>query len=157
MGSILDNYKKQLEEDRLNENENFEIPSFDDDIADGLSKNVDKEAIAKKVKELREDPNDMENQFKKFMIEYPRITEKELDSNNATVIDNDVKIIVKRAYCPNCHREIISKVPLLFNPYTMEKIAKYDCPCGAKFNFEHSYPRIIYLNSKGEEIKVFAD
>lgn len=157
MGSILDNYKKQLEEDRLNENENFEIPSFDDDIADGLSKNVDKEAVAKKVKELREDPNDMENQFKKFMIEYPRVTENELDSNNATVIDNDVKIIVKRAYCPNCHREIISKVPLLFNPYTMEKIAKYDCPCGAKFNFEHSYPRIIYLNSKGEEIKVFAD
>ena len=77
-----------------------------------------------KVKELREDPNDMENQFKKFMIEYPRVTENELDSNNATVIDNDVKIIVKRAYCPNCHREIISKVPLLFNPYTMEKIAK---------------------------------
>jgi hypothetical protein len=157
MGSILDNYRKQLEEDRLNESNEFDIPSFDDDIADRLSKNVDKKAVAEKVKELREDPNDMENQFKKFMVEYPRVTEDELDSKGSTFIDDDVKITIKRAYCPNCHKEIISKVPLLFNPYTMQKIAKYECSCGAKFNFEHSYPRIVYTNSKGEEIKAFTD
>jgi hypothetical protein len=157
MGSILDNYKKQLEEDRLNENNDFEISSFNDDIADNFSKNIDKEAVAKKVKELREDPNDMENKFKKFMLEYPRITENELDTKGETTIDEDIKIVIKHAYCPVCHKEIISKVPLLFNPFTFEKIAKYECSCGAKFNFEHSYPRIMYINSKGEEIKTFAD
>lgn len=52
MGSILDNYKRQLEEDRMNESNDFEMPSFGDDIADGFSKDVDKEAVAKRVKNL---------------------------------------------------------------------------------------------------------
>jgi len=157
MGSILDNYKRQLEEDRMNESNDFEMPSFGDDTADGFSKDVDKEAVAKRVKELRDDPNDMENVFNKFNQEFPRVTETELDTNGCTVMDDDVKMVIKRAYCPNCHKEIISKAPLMFNPFTLEKIAKYECECGAKYNFEHSYPRIVYMNSKGEEIKAFAD
>lgn len=156
MGSILDNYKKQLEEDRLNEDMDFDMPSFNDDVADSFSKNVDPEAVAKRVKELRSDPNDMENMFK-FNQEYPRVTEAELEEKDSTKIDDDVKIKIKRAYCPNCGKEIVSKAPLLFNPFTFEKIAKYECECGAKFNFEHSYPRVMYVNSNGEEIKIFTD
>ena len=160
MGSILDNYKRQLEEDRANETNEFDMPTFDEEL-NGLDKsiiqNVDADAVAKKVKELRESSDDMENLYKQFNQEYPRIKENEMDENGLTKMDENIKMMVKRAYCPNCKREIVSKVPLLFNPYTMEKIAKYECACGAKFNFEHSYPRIIYVDSDGNEIKAFAD
>jgi hypothetical protein len=143
--------------DRMNESNEYEIGGFNDEIADSFSKNVDKEAVAAQVRELRNDPNDMENVFNKFNREFPRVKEEELDAQGKTVIDDSVRIVVKRAYCPECGREIVSSVPLMFNPYTMEKIAKYECSCGAKFNFEHSYPRIVYYDSKGNEIKVFAD
>ena len=153
MGSILDNYLKQKAEDdiKLNEEDlNMDLSEFD-------LNDIDAEAVANKVKELRKDPNDMEVIYSNFQQEYPRTTEESLDTQGKTVIDDTVRIVVKRAFCPNCGKEIISKAPLLFNPYTLEKIAKYDCTCGAKFNFEHSYPRVVYLDSKGNEIKVFAD
>lgn len=156
MGSILENYKKQLEEDRMNEDKEFTMPSFDDDIISKLN-DVDKEAVAQRVKELREDPNDMENVFKKFHQEFPKLTESELDEKGDTKLDTDVKLVIKRAFCPNCGKELVSKSPVMYNPFTLEKVAKHECECGFKANLEHAYPRMMFVNSNGEEIKAFAD
>mgnify|MGYP002624297620 CR=1 FL=1 len=151
---ILDNYKRQLEEDRLKEDADFDMPSFDDDIADKLSANVDKEAVAKRVKELRNDPNDMEVQYKKFQEQYPKIHEETFTDNDKLKTEK-VTVSVIRAYCPNCGKEIVSKFPIMFNPYTGEKIGRYDCECGFKANLDYAYPRVAYFNENGEEIKAF--
>lgn len=154
MGSILDNYKKQLAEDRLNESDKFEMPSFDDEMANKLTGNVDKEAVAKRIKELQNDPNDMEVQYKKFQEQYPKVHEENLIANDR-VKTEEVKTVVKRAYCPVCGKEIISKYPIMFNPYTGEKIGRYDCECGFKANLDYAYPRVAYINKEGEEINAF--
>jgi hypothetical protein len=45
----------------------------------------------------------------------------------------------------------------MINPYTMERIARYDCKCGAKLNLDHAYPRLVFYNTEREEIKVYTD
>ena len=157
MGSILDNYKRQLEEDRLNENNDLSSLTFNDELENIYSQGADADAVAKRINELREDPNDMENVFKAFNQQYPRVSEKSLSDGGNIKVDTDVTIAIKRAYCPSCGKEIISKSPVMYNPFTLEKIAKYECECGAKFNFDSSYPRIVYMDSKGNEIKAFAE
>lgn len=147
MGSILDNYKKQLEEDKLNET---------NEIPDEFAVNGDKEAVAAKVKELKEDPNDMENLYKQFEKEWPRITEKEFDENGNSVV-SDVKICVKHIFCPKCGKELISRSPVMYNPFSLEKVAKHECECGFKANLEHAYPRLVFINNEGKEIKAFSD
>lgn len=154
MGNILENYKRQLAEDRLNETENFDIPSFNDEMTNNLASNVDKEAVAERVKELRNDPNDMEVQYNKFQQQYPKLTESDLVSGNNIKVE-DVRTVVKHAYCPMCGKEIISKYPIMFNPYTGEKIGRYDCECGFKANFDYSYPRVAYVDKNGNEINAF--
>lgn len=165
MGSILENYQKQLEEDRLNEGNDFEMPSFDDEFdRDELVGNLAEPMlspaeVAKKVKEFRNDPNDMEVQYRKFHEQYKKMTEEDFNSINTVdkgaVVRQNVNVSVIRVYCPECGREIVSKFPVMFNPYTGERIGRYDCECGFKANLEYAYPRVAYFNEQGEEIKAF--
>lgn len=157
MGSYLENYKKQLEEDKHKEEKEFEMPKFEDNEIKSFASNVDVEDVKKKVKEMEDDPYDMSNIYKKFNREYPKVTEKEYEEKGLLKTDEDVHVVIKRIYCPVCGKELISKNPIIYNPYTKEKIAKYDCECGYKCNHEYAYPRVAYINSKGEEIKAFAD
>lgn len=155
MGSILDNYRKQVELDKMNEN--YDLPNISDDSVEiDLSVLPDTYAdeYRKKLDELRNDENDMMNQYNRFHEVFTPLKEKELDENKKTkVMDVDIK--VKRAFCPNCGKEIISKVPSFYNPYTLEKISRYECECGAKFNMEYSYPRVMFLDKDtGEEINI---
>lgn len=156
MGSILDNYKRQLEEDRANKKWDNTPPSLDDELGDSFSMHVDMEQVQQRVKELRDDPNDMENVYNKFNAEYPKITENELDETGKTKIQEDIKVCVKRVYCPNCGKELISKSPVMFNPFTLEKVAKHECSCGFKCNLDYAYPRLMYVDSENNEINAFS-
>ena len=138
--SILDDYQKQIEIDEST----FDYGDCDEDVK-------------KRIQEIKDDPNDMANIFKKFNSEFPKYDEYRLGVEKCLTDDPNVKIIVRHAYCPSCGKEIISKVPVMFNPYTHEKIAKYECECGFKANLDFSYPRLVFLNEKGDEIKVFND
>jgi rRNA maturation protein Nop10 len=79
------------------------------------------------------------------------MAEKEL------IKEEDVeKIIVKHAYCSECGEELISNAPPMFNPFTFERVCKHTCTkCGAIFNLEYAYPRLAFMNNKGEEIPAF--
>lgn len=146
---ILAEYKKQLELDK--QQENYDLP-------EGVSENQFteemREAYRKEVDKLRGNTDDLEQVYNRFHDTYRKLSDNEI---NKTCKDEGVNVIVKHAYCPVCGREIISKLPVMFNPYTFEKIARYDCECGAKFNMEHSYPRIVYINAEGKEITAFND
>lgn len=146
---ILAEYKKQLEIDK--QQENYDLP-------EGVSENQFteemKEAYRKEVDKLRGNADDLEQVYNRFHDTYRKFSDEEV---NQRCKDEEVKTIIRRAFCPECGREIISKLPVMFNPYTGEKIARYDCECGAKFNMEHSYPRIVYINNDGVEINAFND
>ena len=141
--SILARYKQQYEQDKLNEN--YDLP-------DDAMPMDDMDAYKKAVDAFRNDDNDMEVQYNKFHQTYEKVSEKDLK----TTITNPI-VAIKRAYCPHCGEEIISNMPVMINPYTLERIGRYDCKCGARLNLDYSYPRVVYMDENMKEIKVWSD
>lgn len=89
--------------------------------------------------------------LEKFMEQYPYTSESSLNT-----IKHVCTPVVIRAYCPVCGEEIVNKVPAMFNPFSLQKVIKYDCKhCGWKANLEHTYPRVVFVNSDGEEIECY--
>lgn len=64
--------------------------------------------------------------------------------------------VVKRAYCPKCGKEIVSRGPVMYNPYTYEASSPYICECGWKANLEYSYPRVSFMLEDGTLIEAYA-
>lgn len=145
---ILDKYKVQLEEDKKNEDVSFPEGSH--------LKEEQREEYVKTLKELRNHSNDMENTYRTKMAEMKQMSESDMESNK--LINNEMveKVIVKHAYCEECGEELISNAPPLFNPFTFERICKHTCAkCGKIYNLEFAYPRLAFIDNKGEELPAF--
>ena len=145
---ILDKYKAQLEEDKKNENVSFPEGS--------QLKEEQREEYIKTLQELRNHSNDMENTYRTKMAEMKQMSESDMESNK--LINNEMveKVIVKHAYCEECGEELISNAPPLFNPFTFERVCKHTCAkCGKIYNLEFAYPRLAFINNKGEELPAF--
>ena len=145
---ILDKYKAQLEEDKKNENGSFPEGS--------QLKEEQREEYVKTLKELRNNSNDMENIYRTKMAEMKQMSESDMESNK--LINNEMveKVIVKHAYCEECGEELISNAPPLFNPFTFERVCKHTCAkCGKIYNLEFAYPRLAFIDNKGEELPAF--
>ena len=147
---ILGKWRKQVEEDNKNRTEeqtygNVEDFNYSDQELEEYKKTVDS---------YKAESDAMQNQYNRFHEMYKKITEEELNEKECTKLEN-VNVCVKHVYCPVCGKELVSSVPVIFNPYTMEKIAKYDCSCGFKANLEYAYPRVVYTDKDGNEIKAF--
>ena len=170
--SILDLYKEQYENDKLHED--FELPSDLSEIArSGINLDEYRAALSTMRKDMDDNVQDMINksatkedmgieintciddELKRYHNTYDNVTEKELDAANLTRTE-PLNAVIKRAFCPECGREIKSKFPVMTNAFTMERISRYDCDCGAKFNLQYAYPRLVFY-SDGEEIKVYTD
>lgn len=88
--------------------------------------------------------------------EIRKLNECEIESKNLIKSEEVAKTIVKHAYCENCNEELISSAPPMFNPFTLERICRHVCSkCGIEYNLEYAYPRLVFLNSKNEEIKAY--
>lgn len=145
---ILDEYRTQVAKDKEKVNNDFPENST-------LSEK-DRSEYEKCLNELRNNSNDIENAYKQRMAQMKKMNEKEMEESNMIKVEEDVKFFVKHVYCEDCGEELISKTPQLFNPYTLESICKHTCSkCGKVYNLEHAYPRIVFLNNKGEEIPAF--
>lgn len=145
---ILDKYKAQLEEDKKNENVSFPEGS--------QLKEEQREEYIKTLQELRNHSNDMENTYRTKMAEMKQMSESDMESNK--LINNEMveKVIVKHAYCEECGEELISNAPPLFNPFTFERVCKHTCAkCGKIYNLEFAYPRLAFIDNKGEELPAF--
>lgn len=143
--SILDRFKEQYKQDKLNEN--YDLPEDSAPMTD-----AEKDEYKKILDAMRNDENDLQIQYQKFHEIYKSVTEAELKTDVVNPM-----VAVKRAYCPECGREIISKYPVMYDGFTGQKIVRYDCECGAKFNLEHSYPRVMFLDDNMQEMKVWTD
>lgn len=169
--SILEQYKEQFEKDKMNED--FELPT------DSLDKSVNMDEYRDALKTMRRELDDniqeminksnkaqpetvleetdvMEQSYNRFKDAYEKVTEEDL-SNKQLLRSEKFLATIKHAFCPYCGAEIKSSFPVMINPYTMERIARYDCKCGAKLNLDHAYPRLVFYNSDREEIKVYTD
>lgn len=95
-----------------------------------------------------------DNEFEATKIALPeRITEKELEEKNLVTMSEVTKIQVKHAYCPECGKELISKFPPMFNPFTGERQCVHKCDeCGKSYNLDYSYPRFVFLDEESNEI-----
>ena len=144
--SILERFKKQVEEDRLNENN--ELPKDT-----SLTNPMDKKEYEKRLEALRNSEIDIENQYKQAMNRLIHLKENEL-SNSDNIKEIEItKITVKHAYCTDCGTELVSVGPTMFNPFTMEKqnIHTYD-KCGKKYNLEYAYPRFVFYDENNNEV-----
>jgi hypothetical protein len=169
--SILEQYKEQFAKDKMNED--FELPT------DSLDKSVNMNEYRDALKSMRRELDDniqeminksnkaqsetvleetdvMEQSYNRFKDAYEKVTEEDL-SNKQLLRSEKFLATIKHAFCPYCGAEIKSAFPVMINPYTMERIARYDCKCGAKLNLDHAYPRLVFYNSDREEIKVYTD
>lgn len=145
---ILDKYKAQLEEDKKNENVSFPEGS--------QLKEEQREEYVKALKELRNNSNDMENTYRAKIAEMKQMSENDMENNNLINNETVEQVIVKHAYCEECGEELISDTPPMFNPFTFERICRHTCKkCGKLYNLEFAYPRIAFMNNKGEELPAF--
>ena len=145
---ILDEYKAQLANDREREDKLFP--------EDSQLNESQREEYEKRLQELRHSSDDMENVYRKKMLEMKQMTETEMGEKDLIKEEDIEKVIVKHAYCSECGEELISNAPPMFNPFTFERVCKHTCTkCGAIFNLEYAYPRLAFINNKGEEIPAF--
>lgn len=148
MGSILEDYMKQLKEDK--QNEDYSLPEGNE------WNETERTEFKKKLDELRNSKNDMENIYKAKKAEMRQLTEKEM-TDKELIKDDEVKqIIIKHAYCEDCGEELISQAPPMFNPFTFERVCKHTCSkCGKVYNLEHAYPRVAFIDNNGNELVAF--
>lgn len=146
---ILDQYKEQLAMDKENEDKLFEkeTSELNEDQRTEFKKQLDK---------LKNNPLDMEKVYQSKMAEMRQLTENDLYINNNIKEEEVDKIVVKHAYCEDCGEELISQSPPMFNPFTFERICKHTCSkCGKQYNLEHAYPRVAFIDNKGNEIPAY--
>lgn len=141
--SILEEYMKEVNL--------YNNSQGDEKIDDYNFSEAEKEQFLKEIRRIKESPDDIVN---KFHNDYKNISENEMDTRDLTAV-SEAKVFVKRAYCPNCGRELVCVHPLLSNPYNGEKIAKHECSCGFKANLEYAYPRIVFKDKDNNEIIAF--
>lgn len=149
---ILEEYKKQFELDK--QNENYELPKTTEGNQPPRLTEEQLEVYKKELDTYRKNDEDL---LKAFQQKFIPLTDKELkEKGKLTPVQVNLKVI--KAYCPECGEEIISKMPSLFNAFTLEKHAKYECPkCGAKYDLENAYPRLAVFDMYGNEIKCFLE
>lgn len=164
---ILDQYKKALAEEK----ENMDFPT-DSELTE-----KDKEAYETALKKMRkgeystDEVNEAINNSQKNManlggkhngganekaikVNMERVTDETLLKENLLreISISDIKVI--RAYCPKCGKELVSKAPAMYNPFTMERVCIHEC-CDTKYNLDRTYPHIAFYDEDGSEIESY--
>lgn len=120
-----------------------------------------KSLYERKLNEMRQDPtNDAKiHAFGEMVAKQKQmvvLSDQQLNQQGCLKVDNDIKVKVIHAYCPNCGSELTADGPKMYNPFTMESIAKHDCKqCGKTYNLENAYPRIAIIDMNGMEVKAY--
>ena len=137
---ILNKYKAQLEENKKTENISFTEGS----------------QLKEEQREEHNNSIDVEKIYREKMGEMKQMSENDMENNNLINNETVEQVIVKHAYCEECGEELISDAPPMFNPFTFERICRHKCKkCGKLYNLEFAYPRLAFMNNKGEELPAF--
>lgn len=149
---LLDDYQKMVEEDEKNLNNNAPVDGIEmtEDEMKEYEKRLNK--MREEIKNNEDCGIDCEKAYENsFQDPYEKINESDLKTEYVKVTP-----MVKRAYCPKCGKEIINTLPPMYNPFSFEKINRFDCDCGWKANLEYSYPRVVFVTENGTQIEAYA-
>ncbi|MCD8206315.1 MAG: hypothetical protein LUD72_00090 [Bacteroidales bacterium] len=147
--SILDQFMKRYSED---------VAKADTSQPTGsIPMNEEMKAVyVEKLNELRNNENSPEAVYQRRMQEMVKMTEETLIESGKISNVAVHGIFVRKAYCPECGKEIVCNAPTMFNPYTQEKVCRYTCPeCKKVYNLEYAYPRFVLLDENGNELMAF--
>lgn len=147
---LLEDYQKMVEEDEKNLNNNAPVDGIE--MTDEEMKMYEKKLNEMREKIKNDDgifdgKNDCDAEIK------PLSKYKEEDLKTEYV---KVTPMVKRAYCPECGKEIINRGPVMYNPFTFEKTCPHKCECGWKGDLEYAYPRVVFVTENGTQIEAYA-
>lgn len=130
-----------------------------------MSENVDYRKILEEIPsehELQEQMNDIVHDGQPPLRddERPSLDDimgcgEKVDINDLVTTDDEVRVVLTRVYCTVCGKELISKMPPIWNPYTGEKVCLVNCECGFKANLSHTVPHLKYIDKDNNEINVF--
>lgn len=149
---ILDEYKKAVEDDVKNQNNDAPVEFYGEEMTE-----EERKMYEKRLNEMREQISNKDNFGvdceKAFNVEdpYKKVEEKDLKTDYVKVTP-----MIKRAYCPECGKEIVNTLPSMYNPFSFEKVNRFECDCGWKANLEYSYPRVVFVTDNGTQIEAFA-
>ena len=184
--SILDEYQKQVQHDRIDETYECEnmAPMTDeeyeeyknaiDDLREQMYENIPKEMSSRVENKsypksvLKAEPQTeyqtMENAinldakidtFKILPQDGIKFTDIELNTVSEPFIPQPNGAVIKRAYCPYCGEEIVTKNPTMYNPFNYEPVCIYKCPkCEHEYQVDGSYPRLIIKDPKNNDVKL---
>lgn len=151
---ILDDFKAAYEESQATQN---------NDLPEGAAPmtEAEKESYIQELKKQRDaiaefddtpapQPMTAEDAVAEFRKTHPKVEEKDL-----AIGTMPVKPVLKRAFCPQCHKEIISAAPVMFNPFTFEKLAPYKCECGWHADLDYAYPRVVFVDNDNNEFEAY--
>ena len=145
MGNLMDKWAQlsQNTEDivqRLIKDEDYNSPSHSE-----------KGNLEREIRSIVDSLYDMRNKFHK---DYPTLRETELNAEGK-IRKMSVMAEIKRAYCPQCGKEIVCVEEVKYLPHTGEIIGKYECECGYKCNLPCAYPRILFTEENGNKKELF--
>lgn len=148
---LLDDYQKMVEEDEKNLNNNAPV----DDIE---MSEEEMKAYEKRLNEMRDEIKnnedcgiDCEKAWNKEVKPLDKFKEEHLKTEYVKVTP-----MIKRAYCPECGKEIVNRGPVMYNPFSFEKTCPHVCECGWKGDLEYAYPRLVLIADNGEQIEAYA-
>lgn len=147
---LLEDYQKMVEEDEKNLNNDAPV--------DGIEMTDEEmKMYEKKLNKMREEIKNNDDKFNcknDCDAEIKPLTKyKEEDLKTEYV---KVTPMVKRAYCPECGKEIVNRGPVMYNPFTFEKTCPHKCECGWKGDLEYAYPRVVFVTENGTQIEAYA-
>ena len=146
---ILDDYVKMAEEDKANLNNDAPVEGV---------RMTDEEykMYEKRLNEMRDEIDnsdcsvDCEKAWNGGVKPLDKCKESDLKIESLKVTP-----VVKVAHCPVCGKEIISRGPVMYNPFTYEKSCPHVCECGWKADLEFSYPRVVFVLEDGTEVEAY--
>ena len=185
MNSILEQYQKQVQNDRVGETydhdnaeNNLQMTDEEyeyykqtiDDLREQMYENVPKEMKSRVENKSypksllnTEPPAEYKtneiilniNGDKNLPPDGMKFSEEELNSIDEHYISFTGNSYIKRAYCPYCGEEIITKNPTMYNPFNFEPICIYKCTkCKHEYRIDGSYPRFYILDPNNNSVKL---
>ena len=77
------------------------------------------------------------------------LTEAELNTERI-----EVRPVVISAFCPHCGREIKTHYAM-YNPFTLERVVRYDCECGLHAELDKTYPHVVFMDAENNEYNAY--
>lgn len=147
---LLDDYKKMVEEDEKNLNNDAPVDGIE--MTDEEMKMYEKK-LNEMCEEIKNNDcmDDGKNDYDAEIKPLTKYKEEDLKTEYVKVTP-----MVKRAYCPECGKEIVNRGPVMYNPFTFEKTCPHKCECGWKGDLEYAYPRVVFVTENGTQIEAYA-